>query len=194
MLKNNTSCLVTHKSSKITKGKNKVTVDGRSDEELSERLFIEQFGFTSNPPVGSQGLAIMPNCVTENAVIIGLDAPQYKPNLEVGESALYDKNGNKFHLKNGIVEITVKGVLNLNVTGNVNLSSSNLNIDANNVTIDGNLNVNGNSSFNGNVGSSNGAFDIGGSGGQPIARIGDNVQVGDTIGVIISGSNISRSN
>jgi phage baseplate assembly protein V len=172
--------------------KTTVNVSGFDDEYMEDRPFIEQYGFTSHPPEGSYGIALCVGGQTEKASIIGLMDKKTKKQVAVGEVMVYDKFGNEIHFKNGSVNIKCNGTLNINVTGNVNLSCPTLNIDANNVNIDSNLTVNGDTSLNGNVGSQNGSFNIG-NGGHAVARVGDQVRVGDTIGEIITGSSIARS-
>lgn len=160
----------------------KATGSGHADEEMQERDFIEQFGFASSPPSGSKGVAIAPDGFIEKACVMGLSHDAYKPDLSEGESCQYDKFGNKIHLKDGEFVITVNGNLTLNVVGNVNIAS------------EGAVSVTSpNISLNGNISSIGGTFGIGGSGGQPVARVGDQVQVGDAIGTIITGSSISTS-
>jgi phage baseplate assembly protein V len=168
-------------------------VDGHVDEDMEDRPFIEQFGFSSHPPQGSKGIALCPDNTVEKAVIVGLHSEDHAQALGQGEACFYDANGNKFLLKSGGVEITVNGVLNLTVSGQVNLKCSKTNIETSSLDLKGNLNVTGNTQFNGNVGSSGGSFSIGGSGAAKIARVGDAVQIDGRVGTIISGSSIASS-
>jgi phage baseplate assembly protein V len=168
-------------------------VSGHIDEDMEDRPFIEQFGFSSHPPKGSKGIALCPDNSVEKAVIVGLNSEEYTQSLARGEACFYDANGNKFLLKIGQVEITVSGVLNLTASGEVNLKCSKTNIETSSLDLKGNLNVDGNTQLNGNVGSSGGSFSIGGGGGAQMARVGDAVQIDGRVGTIISGSSIASS-
>lgn len=179
-----------------------VDVSGHSGEEMLKRPFIEQFGFTSHPPRDSKGIALCPDGYAEKAVAVGLNSEIHKPQTLEGEAIFYDVNGNKFHLKDGVIEVTASGDLTMNVSGNVTINCTNANVSAETVSVNAStscdvtapsIGLNGNIAMNGAVGSSGGAFSIGGSGGQPVARVGDQVQVGDSIGTIISGSSIATS-
>lgn len=178
-----------------SKSISKVDVSGHFDEEMIERPFIEQFGFTSYPPENATGMAIMPDGYVENGVVIGLDTPQNKPKRIKGEAVVYDAFGNKIHLQNGKIDIVAFADLNLNVTGNVTINCTQANINAKkSCTVETpEFTVNGNISLNGDVGSTGGNFSIGGSGGTAVARVGDKVRVGDQVGEIISGSSIATS-
>lgn len=165
----------------------KVTCDGHDNEEIHERVMLEQYGFASVPPTDSEGIALFPNGYTENAVVAFLDSPQDKPNLATGESCIYDKFGNSVILKDGLLTINAMQNLTITVIGNCNLQANTVNITAPTTTINGNLSVNG------SIGAS-GSCDFGGTGGGGIARVGDTVLVNGQIGVITSGSSNSRTN
>ena len=171
-----------------TAGKELMTTsDGHIGEEIHEVRMLEQFGIASVPPVGSDGIAFMPNGYSENSVTAFFDSPQYKPDLSEGESAVYDKFGNSITLKDGLLTINAVGNLTIVVNGACNLTAETIAITADTTTINGNLSVNGNIEASGDC-------DFGGGGGQPIARVGDTVVVGIATGVIASGSSNSRSN
>lgn len=163
------------------------TSDGYVGEEIHEVSMLEQYGFASVPPVGSKGIAFMPDGYSENSVTAFFDSPDNKPTLADGESAMYDKFGNSIILKDGELAINVVGNLNITISGNCNLTANSVAITAPTTTINGNL------SINGSIGAS-GSCDFGGASGQPIARVGDSVIVNGEIGVITSGSSNSRSN
>lgn len=112
------------------------TSDGHTGEELHEIPMLEQFGFASVPPKGSDGIAFMPDGYSENGVTAFFDSPQHKPTLTEGESCIYDKFGNKVTLKNGSIVINAVGNLNIVVTGNVSITAPM-------TTINGNLTVTG---------------------------------------------------
>jgi phage gp45-like len=163
------------------------TSDGHSGEEIHEVPMMEQFGFTSVPPKGSNGIAFMPDGYSENAVTAFLDSPQYKPSLIEGEASLYDKFGNSVTLKNNMITVTAVNNLTLIVNGACNLTANSVSITAPTTAINGNLTITGSVT-------ANGSCNFGGTGGQQIARVGDSVLVGSSVGVITSGSSNSRTN
>lgn len=172
----------------VSLGKELITTnDGHTGEEIHEVLMLEQYGFASVPPIGSEGIAFMPDGYSENAVSAFLDSPEYKPALNSGEASLYDKFGNSVTLKDGLLTINAVNNLNIIVNGNCNLNASSVAVTATTTTINGNLSVNG--SIN-----ASGGCDFGGTGGSAIARVGDSVRIGTQTGTIISGSSNSRSN
>lgn len=112
------------------------TSDGHAGEEVHEAPMLEQYGFASVPPNGADGIALMPDGYSENAVTVFFDSPQHKPTIAEGEVCVYDKFGNKIVLKNGQITINCAGSINIT-------SSGNLSITAPMTTINGNLTVNG---------------------------------------------------
>lgn len=172
----------------FTLGKELITTsDGHTGEEIHEVLMLEQFGIASVPPKGSQGIAFMPDGYSENSVTAFFDSPDYKPHLIEGESTLYDMFGNSVILKNGLMVITAVNNLNIIVNGSCNLNANSVAITSPVTTINGNLAINGNIT-------ATGVCNLGGTGGQGVARVGDTVRVGNVTGVITSGSSNSRSN
>jgi uncharacterized Zn-binding protein involved in type VI secretion len=82
-------------------------------------------------------------------------------------------------VSSGTLDLDLKGDITIKVLGNANIEGGNINIKGNsNIALDGNV-------------------DLGGSGGQPIARIGDKVEItgGSSAGQwpIISGSSKVKS-
>lgn len=166
---------------KVIDSKIVVDITGLDGEDMVDRPYIEQFGFQSRPPIGSKGLGVFIGGMSEKAVAVGLNDASYNKDLNEGESRLYDKFGNEIYLQDGEFQIVANGNLTLNVTGNVSVNAQEASITASQINL------------NGNVGSSGGNFSIGGSGGQGIARIGDQVIVNGQIGQIITGSSIASS-
>lgn len=80
------------------------------------------YGFTSNPPVGSDVLVNFVGANRTNGVVVAIGSQSYRmKNLESGEVAIYDKLGQSVHLTAmGIVimsagmPITINGDIQLN--------------------------------------------------------------------------------
>jgi phage gp45-like len=81
------------------------------DEVKSGVERIQEYGFTSNPPKGSEAILIAPQGSRAQGVIIATDSGQYrvKP-LPEGGAALYDKKGNYIKLINDKIEVYGKRV------------------------------------------------------------------------------------
>lgn len=62
-----------------------------------------QFGFASNPPPGSELIVVAMQGNRENLIVISAEHASRLKNLASGESALYNLDGAKWHLKNGKV-------------------------------------------------------------------------------------------
>jgi phage gp45-like len=76
------------------------------DEVKSGVERVQEYGFTSNPPKGSEAILIAPQGSRAQGVIIATDSGQYrvKP-LPEGGAALYDKKGNYIKLINDKIEV-----------------------------------------------------------------------------------------
>lgn len=108
-----------------------VKISGLADEVQDKIERVQNFGFTSNPPSGSESLIACIGGNRDHTVVIASDSSEFrKKNLKPGECAVYDKNGNYIYLKeNGSVEITASGGVmidgdveingNLTVTGDI---------------------------------------------------------------------------
>ena len=135
-----------------------------------------------NPPeVDEQVIILSPSGDLSQAVIL--------PSLYKNNSSDSDQNiksityqdGSKisFNVTSGTLDLDLKGDVTIKVIGNSNIEGDNINIKGNsNITLDGNV-------------------DLGGSGGQGVARIGDKVEItgGSSAGQwpIISGSSKVKS-
>ncbi|HEV2675284.1 MAG TPA: phage baseplate assembly protein V, partial [Aliidongia sp.] len=63
---------------------------------------IRHFGFSSNPPAGSQGVAVFLGGLRSNGIMIGEEDPKSRPlNLMPGEVMVYSADGSFLHFKNG---------------------------------------------------------------------------------------------
>ncbi|MBI5435960.1 MAG: phage baseplate assembly protein [Nitrosomonadales bacterium] len=109
-----------------------VQLDGVSGEQLQNNELFQQFGYTSNPPVGSMCIVLPIGGKTAHGIIIATEHGTYRlKNLASGEMAIYNQWGDHVTLKadrrmqvvsSVAVDITTPTVNmsgNLNVTGNI---------------------------------------------------------------------------
>lgn len=141
------------------------------------------YGFSASAPEGS--LLLMFNVLGQEenrAGLVSYPQKRFKElksgevmvgNFETGNYTKYNADGDtEIYSKNDLVA-TVTRDLNIHVTGNLNM------------IVDGDCDINCTS---GNAVNLHGKYNVGGSGGPAIARVGDQVQVGASIGTIITGS------
>jgi len=135
-----------------------------------------------NPPeIDEQVVILSPSGDLSQAIIL---PSLYKNNASDSDQNIKSityQDGSKisFNVSSGTLDLDLKGDVIIKVVGNANIEGDNINITASsNITLDGNV-------------------DLGGSGGQPIARIGDKVEItgGSSAGQwpIISGSSKVKS-
>jgi len=68
---------------------------GRADDMYEDIMRAQPFGFSSNPPVGSEGLLVSLGGNSSNAMMIGAEHQDHRPrNKMPGDSFLYDAHGN----------------------------------------------------------------------------------------------------
>ena len=105
-----------------------------ADEVREDIERLQEYGFTSNPPSGSDAAVIFLNGNRDHGIIIATDSRQYRPkNLNSGEVCIYDKNGSEILLKNS-GEIEIKNPLgNSFVLDNTKMEIS---IGINKITLD----------------------------------------------------------
>lgn len=83
-----------------TKPIQEVQVSSLNDSSRVQRF--QQFGFTSNPPPGTEGIFLALGGNAENGVIVATENRDLrKKGLAVGEVAIYDAEGNYIHLMTG---------------------------------------------------------------------------------------------
>lgn len=152
------------------------TDDARQAQELQVELLADEvqdgverfqgYGFTSVPHPGAEALVAFVGGLRSRGVVVQVEDRRYRLTaLAAGEVAIFDDQGQKIVLKrNGIrIESDFK----------VDIDAPEVNVTADSVTID-----------SGDIG-------LGGAGGQPVARVGDDVDLGT--GKIISGSDVVRA-
>lgn len=76
-----------------------------ADDDHDDVERFQQYGFTSVPKAGAEGLVVSVGGNTDHGIIVAVDDRRYRLKaLQSGEVALYDDQGLKVHLtRNGIV-------------------------------------------------------------------------------------------
>lgn len=65
-------------------------VEVGDDDAIDDITRVSQFGFSSNPPAGSVGVALFQGGERKNGVLIGTENPELRPKkLKSGESTVY---------------------------------------------------------------------------------------------------------
>ncbi|VWC79169.1 baseplate assembly protein [Burkholderia aenigmatica] len=74
------------------------------------RYRVPEFGFSSNPPVGSDALALHVAGDRSAGAVVGTNHQTSRPRgLAPGESILYSEDGKSVYLKNGSIVVEAKG-------------------------------------------------------------------------------------
>lgn len=97
-------------AAKDTTGVQQVQISVLAGEAMDKIERFQNWGFTGNPPEGSEGIVLMIGSNRDNLVMVALDhRTKRKMGLVPGESAMYDDKGNFIHLKtNGNQEVKLK--------------------------------------------------------------------------------------
>jgi len=121
---------------------------------------MHHFGFSSHAPKGSECIAVSVAGNREASVIIATENREFRfKNLGEGEVAIYSKDGDYIHLKDGnAIDIKTK-TLTIDAEDEVTVNTKTANVNAStgaNITapltkIDGNLEVTGTSKLTGDV-------------------------------------------
>ena len=115
-----------------------------------------------NPPeIDEQVVILSPSGDLSQAIILPSLYKNNASNSDQNIKSITYQDGSKisFNVSSGTLDLDLKGDVIIKVVGNANIEGDNINITASsNITLDGNV-------------------DLGGSGGQPIARIGDKVEI-----------------
>ena len=135
----------------------------------------------NQPEIDEQVVILSPSGDLSQAIILPSLYKNNASNSDQNIKSITYQDGSKisFNVSSGTLDLDLKGDVIIKVVGNANIEGDNINITASsNITLDGNV-------------------DLGGSGGQPIARIGDKVEItgGSSAGQwpIISGSSKVKS-
>lgn len=114
-------------------------------DELCDRVeHLQNYGYTSCPHEGAEAIVLSPNGRREQSVVIVVDDRRYRlKGLKAGEVALYDDLGNRVLLLRDRLRIEGKD--------RVEVAAPAVAITADKATIEGNLNVKGDTTFTGSV-------------------------------------------
>jgi phage baseplate assembly protein V len=131
-------------------------------EVIDQLQRAAEFGFTSNPPVGSDMLVAFIGGERTKGIVLGTNHPGSRPTgLQPGEAMLYSLAGQRVYLSAGGIVIdaagtpvTVKnatdvtvsasGSVSVTAAGALKLKAASITLDAPTVTATGNLVANGN--------------------------------------------------
>lgn len=83
---------------------------GSAGEKVQDNEIFQHYGFTSNPPVGSQAIVLPLGGKTSQGIIIATEHGSYRiKNLNPGEVAIYTDEGDSIVLKrNHLIEVTTE--------------------------------------------------------------------------------------
>lgn len=125
-----------------SQGIQSVQLSALAGETLDKVPRIQNFGFTSNPPVNSEAIIISLGGQRENVAVITADNREFRfKDLAPGESAFYTDDGTVIHLKKGgLVDVVAAtkvliSVLDVEITGNLKVGGNTLIVG--NTTVEG---------------------------------------------------------
>ncbi len=103
---------------------------------------FQDYGVTSVPLVGAEGLALQVGGSPSRLAIVNVDDPRHRPiNLEPGEVQIYTDEGLVLHAKRGRI-VTIRGdEIDASIAGEVAIAGETLDLDATNGAAD--LNASG---------------------------------------------------
>lgn len=79
-----------------------VKVKGRADEILDKVERIQQFGFTSVPEIGAEGVLVFIGGNADHAILVSVDDRRVRPkNLGAGDAAMYTGPTHMIHMQKG---------------------------------------------------------------------------------------------
>jgi phage baseplate assembly protein V len=134
--------------------------------ELRDNLErFQQYGFTSVPHPGAEGVAVFVGGNRDHGLLVCVDDRRYRlKGMQGGEVALYTDEGDKVHLKrNREIEVITQTLKITCETATVEASEK-VTIDTpeteitGNLIVGGNVNTGGNSTSSGNVSDMNGSM------------------------------------
>lgn len=133
-------------------GVQKIQVEGLDGETVQDLEHAENFGFTSNPPAGSDCVVVPLGGKTSHGIIVTTTNGAYRiTGLSDGETAVYNAAGAKMVLKKGrVIEIDCDK-LNIKAPSGVNITSEKVECSAV-LTAQGQINGNGGMAVQGGSG------------------------------------------
>lgn len=141
-------------------------ISGLADETIQDIEHFQQFGFTSNPPAGTEAIILPLGGNSTHGIVIATENASYRvKSLASGEVAIYCQSGASITLKNGKVIDIECDQLNINAPAGVNITAPNVQCSAQ-MTAAGQINGNGGlavqggngASFSGNINQSAGSY------------------------------------
>ena len=137
---------------KAAGGVQKIQVEGLDGETVQDLEHAENFGFTSNPPAGSDCVVVPLGGKTSHGIIVTTTNGAYRiTGLSDGETAVYNADGAKMVLKKGrVIEIDCDK-LNIKAPSGVNITSEKVECSAV-LTAQGQINGNGGMAVQGGSG------------------------------------------
>ncbi len=162
-------------------------------EILNDVAFLEPYGFTAKPKKKSETLIFNVNGNKFNNVVLNIGNRELRfKELNDGEVAMYDDSGNLLHFKNGgAIDFKAPATMNqtaqtINISGTtaVNVKTNTLTAEADSVSVKAKT-----ATVDAQTTTVNGKVNLAG-GGQPVARLGDAVEVDPNThkGIITAGS------
>lgn len=117
-------------------------------ETPDNRYRVAEFGLTSNPPVGSDAIALHVSGDRSAGVVIGTNHQPSRPTgLQSGETMLYSQDGKYVYMTaSGGIVVEAKGQpVTVNDASNVTCNASGtLTVNAPSIVLNGNVQINGN--------------------------------------------------
>ena len=152
--------------------------DARRAQELQIELLADEsqdaverfqnYGLTSVPHAGAEALVVFAGGLRSHGVVLAVEDRRYRlTGLEDGEVALFDDIGNVIKLGRDAISVTAVTRLTVEAPA-IEVTCDTADVTADRVTIASDV------------------VELGGGGGQAVARVGDDVNL--TTGKIISGS------
>lgn len=127
-------------------------VAGLADETLQDVEHIQQFGFTSNPPAGTEAIIIPLGGTSTHGIIVATENGNYRiKSLASGEVAVYNQSGASITLKNGKIIDIECDTLNINAITSVNITTPAVNCSQE-LTANGQINGNCGMAIQGGIG------------------------------------------
>lgn len=135
-----------------SRGIQSAQVSGLADEVIQDVEHIQQFGFTSHPPAGTEAIILPLGGASSHAIVIGTEHSSYRIQaLDSGEVAIYNQSGASITLKNGkIIEIDCEQ-LNIQAAAGVRIDTPNVQCSQQ-LTAAGQINGNGGMAIQGGTG------------------------------------------
>jgi len=106
-------------------------------DELHTVDRVQNYGFTSVPLPGAEGVFLSVGGSREHGVIIAADDKRYRlKNLASGEVAMYTDEGDKIHFKRGgIIEINASNAVNIIAASKVSVTAPDAEVNCDNATV-----------------------------------------------------------